>query len=97
MPTLVRESEDTDSKPVGVINFGVSTLKEHRKKGHAAAACAAFIEYHLKQGNTPIWRCDFTNMASRALAEKLGFLHIGNVITVTSIRDPLSIDKIGVD
>ena len=85
----VTESENTAGKPSGVINLGVNTLKEHRRKGYAAAACAAFIERHVGLGNMPIWKCAFTNAASRALAEKLGFRHMGNVFTVTSIKNPV--------
>ncbi|MBQ6426445.1 MAG: GNAT family N-acetyltransferase [Clostridia bacterium] len=53
------------------IELEVDTLEEERRKGLAAAACAALILQCLEEGLYPSW--DAQNMASVHLAEKLGY------------------------
>jgi RimJ/RimL family protein N-acetyltransferase len=60
-------------------------VEEHRRKGFATIACAAFIKHHLRQGLLPMWQCDFDNFASQSLAEKLGFHYLGNVYFVSAL------------
>ena len=53
------------------IEVQVETKKEERKKGLACVACAKLILACLDEGLYPSW--DAANMASRRLAEKLGY------------------------
>ena len=78
-------SEELPNKPDGIINLGINTLKEHRRKGNAAHACAAFIKHNVKQGLMPVWRCDIENSPSQLLAKKLGFRYLGNVFSVSTL------------
>jgi len=54
-------------------NFDVVTLEAYRRQGLALLTCTACIEETLKRGLTPTWDTDGPNLASAALALKLGF------------------------
>jgi RimJ/RimL family protein N-acetyltransferase len=54
-------------------NFSVETIRPYRKQGYATLVCAACIEHSLQRGLMPTWDCDGSNLASAALALKLGF------------------------
>ena len=56
----------------------VSTRAHFRHKGFATLVCAAFIEECERRGLTPEYSCDSENLASAALAIKLGFVATGN-------------------
>ena len=53
------------------IEIEVDTIETERRKGLAAAACAALILRCLKEGLYPSW--DAQNLTSVRLAEKLGY------------------------
>ena len=53
------------------ISVTIGTLEEYRRKGIAAACAASLILECLKKGIYPAWEA--ANMASVALAEKLGY------------------------
>ena len=54
-------------------NIGVGTAPSHRRRGLAALTCAAFITESLRRGLLPTWDSDAANLASAALAKRLGF------------------------
>ena len=54
-------------------NLSVETIAPYRRQGYAALVCAACIEHSLERGLMPTWDCDGPNLASVALAFKLGF------------------------
>ena len=80
------ESENIPNKPDKMVQLGINTLPEYRRRGYAFIACAAFIKNHLQKGLMPVWECDFNNKASEILAAKLGFCHLGNVFYVSSLQ-----------
>lgn len=49
------------------------TALDHRRKGLGTVAASAFIDHCLSEGHTPFWLNDAANVASRKLAERLGF------------------------
>lgn len=53
--------------------LGVETYKPYRGRGLAQHVVAAFIKDCLDSNKTPYWDCMQTNLASVAIAEKLGF------------------------
>ncbi len=53
--------------------FHINTLQDHRRKGYAEATSRAFLMECKERGFEPYWECDEGNIASRKLAEKLGF------------------------
>jgi RimJ/RimL family protein N-acetyltransferase len=55
----------------------VSTRMPYRQLGLATLVCSAFIEHCRVNGITPEYSCLEGNMASAALAEKLGFVRTG--------------------
>ncbi len=66
-----------------VQEVGINTLQECRGKGYAMDACMKCIEEILKNGKVPQWSTDVNNIASQKLAEKVGFVKLADVITVT--------------
>ena len=60
-------------RALGMIEIGVETREDYRRRGYAAITCAALIEQCDRQGFPPYWNCDKRNQASLALAHKLGF------------------------
>ena len=66
-----------------VQKVGINTLQECRGKGYATDACMKCIEEMLKNGKVPQWSTDINNIASQKLAEKVGFVKLADVITVT--------------
>ena len=63
----------------GVAAIQVSTRSRYRQSGLATLVCCAFIERCAECGFTPEYSCDAENVASAALAEKLGFVRVGLV------------------
>lgn len=57
----------------GYVELDVLTIANHRLKGLATRACAAFIEHCLERDLVPHWDCDAGNHQSIGLATKLGF------------------------
>lgn len=78
-------SDSLPYNPMGLIQIGINTLDANRRKGYATQACAAFINYHLKNEKLPVWKCKTENVASNMLAKKLGFNHFGNEFFISSI------------
>ena len=78
----ITESENIPHEPEGIVELGIRTLKEHRRKGYGTIVCAAFIKQCLKEGNIPVWSVEFDNVASEGMAKKLGFRHMGNIMYV---------------
>ncbi len=58
----------------GAAEIDISTAEEFRRMGLAAAAARAFLRYCRELGLRPNWSCRSDNLASAALAEKLGFV-----------------------
>jgi RimJ/RimL family protein N-acetyltransferase len=57
----------------GVIEIGVETYPHHMHKGYATVTCAHLIHEMEGQGYRTYWNCAKDNLASIALARKLGF------------------------
>jgi len=70
---------DTPYLPELIAEPGIFTLREHRRKGYAAAVCAALIQAQLQRGRTPYWSCGADNAASINLAKHLGFQPFGDI------------------
>lgn len=62
--------------------INIWTHREHRRKGLARNATIAFLTESLKEGKTIYWINDAPNIASRCLAESLGFFCAGDLATV---------------
>lgn len=58
----------------GRAEIGVETTETYRRKGLARLAATAFIGESLRRGLEPVWECWWENEASRALADRLGFV-----------------------
>lgn len=55
------------------LEIGIETHPDARGRGLATAVAARMIGDLLEQGITPVWSCRESNLASVALATKLGF------------------------
>ena len=64
------------------LDIGIETSPEYRHKGLAVFAAEQMIKYCLKQRKLPVWSCDTGNIASRKLAEKLGFSVVAEYTTI---------------
>ncbi len=64
------------------IDIGVETSPEYRNLGFAAVVSSRMIQYILAQNKKPVWACHAQNMASQALAEKIGFEKTGECLIV---------------
>ena len=58
---------------LGLIEIGVDTREDYRRRGYGTITCAALIEQCERQGYPTYWNCDKQNQASLALAHRLGF------------------------
>ena len=56
-----------------LLELGMETKLEHRKKGFAKHVCAKLIDYCIEHGYEPVWACRLGNQGSYYLAQKLGF------------------------
>ncbi|MGI8644332.1 MAG: GNAT family N-acetyltransferase [Thermomicrobiales bacterium] len=54
-------------------NIDVETAPAHRRRGLAVLTCAAFVTESLRRGLQPTWDSDAANLASAALARRVGF------------------------
>lgn len=66
-----------------VVEIGVNTLPDFYGKGFATECCKKCISNILKNNLSPIWSASSDNIASQALAEKVGFEKTADVITLT--------------
>lgn len=66
-----------------VVEIGVNTLPDFYGKGFATECCKKCISNILKNNLCPIWSTSSDNIASQALAEKVGFEKTADVITLT--------------
>lgn len=62
----------------GAAEISIETAEGYRGQGLATLAACAFIDHCRATGHTPAWSCWNENLASRNLAESLGFVHHGN-------------------
>lgn len=56
------------------IEIGIETLNEYQGCGYATLVCMKLIDYCLEAGYEPVWSCNASNLGSKILAEKLGFV-----------------------
>lgn len=53
--------------------IGIETLEDFQRQGLAQVTTEAFVDNCIKNQLSPYWECMESNLASRSLAEKLGF------------------------
>jgi hypothetical protein len=58
---------------LGTIEIATSTREQYRGRGYATIACAHLIQACERQGYQTYWNCARQNLASAALARKLGY------------------------
>ncbi len=66
-----------------VQEIGINTLPEHRGRGYGTAACIACARNILAAGKVPLWSTGMDNVASQKTAERVGFVKLADVLTVT--------------
>ena len=64
------------------IDIGIETAAGYRHLGLAAIVAEKMIQYCLDQHKRPVWACHGDNIASRKLAEKLGFVKVSECMTI---------------
>lgn len=58
----------------GKCGIGIETIPEYRNRGFATITASAFVEYCIHKGIRPHWESNIDNLASRRVAEKVGFV-----------------------
>ncbi len=66
-----------------IAEIGVNTLPDFYGKGFATECCKKCISNILENDLCPIWSTSSDNLASQALAEKIGFEKVADVVTLT--------------
>lgn len=66
-----------------VQEIGIHTLEKFRNKGYAMYAATLCAENIIRDGKFPQWSCSADNIASARLAEKIGFIKLSDVLTLT--------------
>ena len=61
------------NRGLSTMEIGVETAEDHRGRGHATFIAAHAISRCLAQGWSVAWSCETDNLASAAIARKLGF------------------------
>ncbi len=64
------------------IDIGIETALEYQHLGLAAAVAEKMMEYCFEQQKRPVWACRADNIASKKLAEKLGFVKTSECWTI---------------
>lgn len=60
-------------------DVSVDTVPEYRRRGHAGRAATAMIMHMFGMGKRPVWVALESNTPSRRLAEKFGFVPVGEL------------------
>lgn len=60
-------------------DVGIDTLEDHRRAGHGAAAFRALAAHMAAAGRQPVWCAANDNVASMAMAARLGFEPVGRI------------------
>lgn len=68
------------SQTEGLWDASVDTLEGHRNRGHAGRCAAYMIEHMKRRGKQPVWGAEETNEASLALAARLGFVPVDELV-----------------
>ena len=71
-------------------DVSIDTVPEYRRRGHAGRAATAMILHMFGMGKRPVWVALEPNAPSRRLAEKLGFVPVGELhfLTRRELRFP---------
>lgn len=58
----------------GKCGIGIETVHDYQNRGLATSAASEFVEHYEAKGIEPHWECSAENLASRRVAEKVGFV-----------------------
>jgi GNAT superfamily N-acetyltransferase len=68
------------SRTESLWDISIDTLAEYRNRGYAALCVSYLIEYFRRRGLAPVWGALESNIPSMRLAEKLGFIPVGQIV-----------------
>lgn len=71
----------------GLWDVSIDTLEGYRNRGHAGRCAAYMIEHMRRRGKRPVWGAEKTNGASLALASKLGFVPVDELVVFHAPAD----------
>lgn len=60
-------------------DVGIDTVEAHRRAGHGAAAFRALAAHMAATGRQPVWCAEDGNVASLAMAARLGFVPVDRI------------------
>jgi RimJ/RimL family protein N-acetyltransferase len=73
MPYMVNEVQE----------IGINTLQKYQGKGYATTACIKAAMNIINGRKVPQWSTPIGNIASQKLAERVGFVKLADVLTIT--------------
>ena len=65
-------------------DVSIETLEGYRRLGYGAGAARMLIRHLRRSGRSPVWGALETNVGSRALAARLGFVEAGGLTVFTA-------------
>jgi hypothetical protein len=68
-------------------DISIETLEAYRRQGHAGRAVRAMTRHMWETGRSPVWGATDGNIASLALARRLGFQEVGRLCVFTPRPD----------
>jgi hypothetical protein len=79
---LVSATDAPDMPFMGdkVAEIGINTLDRYRGQGHGRSVVTALTKHLIGKGIVPMWSCDASNEASRALAISVGFKEMSETL-----------------
>jgi predicted GNAT family acetyltransferase len=63
-----------------IVEVGVDTHPDFRRRGFGKAVVSAMTEALLKQGRIPVYRCSEDNIASLRLAQSVGYETYAHIV-----------------
>ena len=67
-------------------DVSVDTVPAARRRGHARAVACFLVDHYRRRGKAPVWGATTDNVASLALARRIGFVGVDRLTLFTSAR-----------
>lgn len=64
------------------IDIGIETNPKYKQQGLGLIVAQKMIQYTIGQEKEPVWACHYKNIASKRMAEKLGFVKVSECFII---------------
>lgn len=66
------------------IDIGIETDAKYKQQGLGIIVAKKMMQYIIEQAKEPVWACHYKNVASKKMAEKLGFTKVAECSVIKS-------------